>query len=88
MSEQSEATTDVDVRPVVIIPKEDYDRLVAAATTVPVMESVSRFRAADAIWAVQSIERRATVGEWDEIVITGTRPMRNFKNYGGPEWET
>ena len=73
--------------PVVIIPKDEYDRLVAAAEAMPVMESLRRFRAADAVWGVRSIERRAGLGEWDEVVITGTRPTRDFRNMGGDEWE-
>jgi hypothetical protein len=72
---------------VVIVPKDEYDRLVAAAIDAPVMETIKRFRAADAVWSVQTIERRATVGEWDEITIIGTRPFRDFKNYAGPDWE-
>jgi len=75
------------VVPVVIIEKEEYDRLVSAAISVPVMEKLQRFRAADTTWAVHSVERRETVAEWSEIVITGRRPVYGFRDMsGGSDW--
>ena len=83
MSEQTITTYNA----VVIIPKEEYDRLVAAANAIPVIEHLTRFRAADTTWGLRSVERRATIDEWDEVIITGTRPVRGFKNYGGSTWD-
>lgn len=79
--------TDIDVRPVVIIPADEYDRLVAAASAFPVMETVKRFRAADAVWAIKSIERRDAVAEFSEVIIIGSRPRHGFRDAGGPGWD-
>jgi hypothetical protein len=73
--------------PVVILPQAEYDRLVAAASAMPDMEQVTRFRALGAIWAVRSIQRRAEIDEWEELEIIASNPRRGFKNYAGEDWE-